>query len=112
MAIKANLFIDQGTDFSAIVDLIDSFDNVFDLTGYTAYSQMRKNYASTTAYDFTCSDNNTLGQIELKMSSSITKDLEPGRYLYDIEIVYDDSGDVTRVAEGVVTVTPGITRTF
>lgn len=110
MAIKANLFIDQGTDFYAIIDVTDTDDNPFDLTGYTAYSQMRKNYASSTAYDFTCVDNNSAGQIELTMPSSITKDLEPGRYMYDVEIVYDASGDVTRVAEGIVTVNPGITR--
>ena len=111
MAIKANLVIDQGTDFYATIDVVDTSDLPFNLTGYTAYAQMRKNYASSTAYDFVCADNNTLGQIELKMTSTVTKDLEPGRYMYDVEIISDSSGDVTRVAEGIVTVTPGITRT-
>jgi hypothetical protein len=35
--------------------------------------------------------------------------MEPGRYLYDVEITSSE-GEVSRVVEGVVTVTPGITR--
>jgi hypothetical protein len=70
---------------------------------------MRKNYASTTAYDFTTTDNEGLGQIFLQMSSSITSQLEPGRYLYDVEIT-STAGEISRVVEGIVTVTPGITR--
>lgn len=109
MAIKANLVIDQGTDFSATIDVTDSNDNPFDLTNYTTAAQMRKSYASTTAYNFTTSDNGSQGQISLSMSNSVTNQLDPGRYLYDVEIT-SNSGDVSRVVEGIVTITPGITR--
>ena len=109
MAIKANLVIDQGTDFSAIIDVVDSSGNVFDLSSYTAAAQMRKNYASSSATTFTCTDNETGGQITLTLSSSITSTLEPGRYLYDVEIT-SSSNSITRVVEGIVTVTPGMTR--
>lgn len=109
MAIKANLVIDQGTDFSATIDVIDTDDNPFDLTNYTTAAQIRKSYASTTAYDFNTSHNNDLGQIYLSISNSITNQLDPGRYLYDVEIT-STSGDISRVVEGIVTVTPGITR--
>lgn len=109
MAIKANIVIDQGTDFSAIVDVEDDVGGAWDLTGWNAFAQMRKNYSSTTSHDFLCSDNNGGGQITLAMTSNTTKDLEPGRYLYDIEI-QSSGGTVIRVVEGVATVTPGITR--
>jgi hypothetical protein len=109
MAIKANLVIDQGTDFSATIDVTDSDGNAFDLTNYTSASQMRKSYASTTAYDFVTSDNNSLGQISLQMSSNTTNQIDPGRYLYDVEIT-SSGGQVSRVVEGIVTVSPGITR--
>lgn len=109
MAIKANLIIDQGTDFSATIDLLDVSDNAFDLTGYTTAGQMRKNYASETAYDFTITHNGELGQLFLSMDNTLTNTLDPGRYLYDVEIT-SSGGTVTRVVEGVVTVKPGITR--
>lgn len=110
MAIKANLVLDQGTDFSAIIDLTDSDDNPYDLTGYTVASQMRKNYASSSASaTFVCSHNTTQGQINLSLSKTLTNDIEPGRYMYDVEIT-STGGVTTRVVEGIVTVTPGITR--
>lgn len=110
MAIKANIVIDQGTDFSATIDVVGGANNdVFDLTSYTAKAQMRKNYASSTAVTFVCSDNNTLGQITLQLTSNTTSTIEPGRYLYDVEIT-STAGEVIRVVEGIATVTPGITR--
>ena len=109
MTLKANLVIDQGADFSATIDVIDADGNAFDLSNYTAAAQMRKSYASETAYDFTASDNGVSGQITLTMSNSTTNTIDPGRYLYDVEITLS-GGNVIRVVEGIVTVTPGITR--
>lgn len=109
MAIKANLVVDQGTDFEAKVDLTTANNDVFDLTGYSVFSQMRKNYASSTATSFTTLHNDTGGQITLRLSSTLSATLEPGRYLYDVEIV-SPGGNIDRVVEGIVTVTPGITR--
>ena len=110
MAIKANLVLDQGTDFSAIIDLTDSDDQPYNLTGYTVASQMRKNYASSSAAaTFTCTNNGALGQINLTLPKSQTSDIEPGRYMYDVEIT-STGGGTTRVVEGIVTVSPGITR--
>ena len=110
MAIKANLILDQGSDFSAVIDLTDGNDAIFNLTGYTVTSQMRKNYASASAIDFAGGHNGTGGQITLTLPSSETSDIEPGRYMYDVEIT-SSGGNKTRVVEGIVTVTPGITRT-
>lgn len=110
MAIKANLVLDQGTDFSAIIDLTDSDDQPYDLLGYTVDSQMRKNYASSSAAaTFICTHNNEQGQINLSLPKSQTNDIEPGRYMYDVEIT-SAAGVTTRVVEGIVTVSPGITR--
>lgn len=109
MAIKANLVIDQGTDFLATIDVVDIDGNVFDLSNHTPAAQMRKNYASSTATTFTCVDNAAGGQITLTLNSATTSALEPGRYLYDVEIT-STANTVTRVVEGIVTVTPGMTR--
>lgn len=109
MAIKANIIIDQGTDFDALVDVSTSTNTVYDLTGYTVAGQMRKNYSSTSATTFGCSHNGVLGQISMTLASSVTLALEPGRYLYDIEIT-SSGGAITRVVQGTATVTPGMTR--
>jgi hypothetical protein len=45
----------------------------------------------------------------LSLPKSQTVDLEPGRYLYDVEMT-SSAGDTTRVIEGIATVTPGMTR--
>lgn len=109
MAIKANLVIDQGTTFSADIDLEDANGDIYDLTGYTAASQMRKNFNSSAAVTFTTSHSGTGGRVTLFLPSSNTAVLTPGRYLYDVEIT-SPSGQVNRVVEGIVTVTPGMTR--
>jgi len=109
MAIKANLTLDQGTDFSAVIDLTDTDGNPYNLLGFTVASQMRKNYASRTAFEFTTQSSGATGRISLSMPNTVTQDIDPGRYLYDVEIT-SSGGTITRVVEGVVTVNPGITR--
>ena len=111
MAIKANLVVDQGSDFSATVSLLDAEGDALDLSVYTVNAQMRKNYASSTAVSFTTTINNpkTLGKLTLALSNAQTSSIEPGRYLYDVEIV-SNLNVITRVVEGNVTVTPNITR--
>ena len=109
MAIKANLVLEQGVEFSALIDVTDNSNNPFNLTGYTVDSQMRKNYMSTSAITFVGGHNGALGQINLTLDNTVTNDVEPGRYMYDVEIT-SAGGGKTRVVEGIVTVTPGITR--
>ena len=109
MAIKANLVFDKGTSFSATIDVTDTGGGVFNLTGYTTAAQMRKNYNSSTAVTFATSHSGAAGIITLSLSAANTVSLEPGRYLYDVEIT-SGGGTVTRVVEGIVTVTPGMTR--
>jgi len=71
MAIKANIVIEQGTDFTATIDVTDSGGNAFDLSNYTAASQMRKNYAASAATTFTCTDNDSLGQVTISLNNTL-----------------------------------------
>jgi hypothetical protein len=109
MAIKANIVIDQGTDFTAVVDVVDTTGVTYDLEGYTVAAQMRKNYTSSAATTFVATHNGVGGAITLSLTNTVTAALEPGRYLYDVEIT-SEGGVVTRVVEGIATVTPGMTR--
>ena len=112
MAIIANIFIDQGADFSITVDVSDVNGNQLNLAGYTAAAQIRKTYESSTlSATFTTAISNptTDGQVTLSLTDTITKALSPGRYVYDL-VVTDGSSISTRVVEGQAIVTPGVTR--
>lgn len=111
MAIYANLTIDQGSTFGAEVAIEDSTHTLFNLTGYTASGQIRKTPQSTTvAATFSCSIPDPLsGTVYISLSDEVTSGIKAGRYMYDIYIE-DDSGNRFRAIEGLVTVTPAITR--
>ena len=110
MAIYSNLTIDQGSTFKADIDVTDSDGDALNLAGYTVAGQLRKNYSSSTSTDFTASVTSTInGTIRISLSATQTNDLKAGRYVYDVEIT-SSTGEVTRVLEGQVEVTPGVTR--
>ena len=110
MAILANLFIDQGTDFSITVDVSDSAGAVLDMTGYSAAGQIRKTYeSSTVSATFTTSINESGGQVTLSLTDTVTSAISAGRYVYDLNVT-SSGGQTTRVVEGQAIVTPGVTR--
>lgn len=110
MATESNLYIDQGTDFIKTVTIVDGEGNLIPLEDYEVRSQMRKYYGSSSGYTFEAGiasyEDST---IYIGMTKDQTRDLPAGRYLYDIEITSPE-GERTRVLEGVVTVTPEITK--
>lgn len=111
MATISNLYIDQGTTFSTIIDLTNQDGSPINLATYTVQSQMRKSYQSSTATSFTASVFNAAkGQIKLELSPSATSNIQAGRYLYDIEITNSNTQEKFRVLEGIVVLTPEITR--
>lgn len=109
MATKANLVIDQGSTFSSDLTLTDENGDPLTLNGYTANSQIRKWYSSTNASaTFTTSINTVSAVITLSLTANQTSNLVAGRYVYDVEI--SDGAEVSRIVEGIVTVTPQVTR--
>ena len=110
MAIISNLTVDQGSTFTANIDCSDAGGNTLDLTGYTTAAQLRKTYDSSTFTAFTAQVANAVaGRLSISLTAAQTNGLNAGRYVYDVEIT-DSSGIVTRVVEGQVEVTPGVTR--
>ena len=110
MAIYSNFTIDQGTTFSANIDVTDAEGDVLNLTSYTVAGQMRKSYNSTTFTAFSASISNaTGGVVTIGLSATQTNALKAGRYVYDVEITASDA-TVTRIIEGQIEVTPGVTR--
>lgn len=102
------LFMEQGATFNTSITIDDVAGLPFDLTGFDGSSQMRKSYySSSPAATFTVSTGAD-GLITLGLTSANTANISPGRYLYD---VYIDDGNVrVRVLEGIVNVTPQVTK--
>lgn len=111
MAAKANIVIDQGADFATTVTVTDNDGNVVDLSGYTARGQIRKHYTSSTSVDFsfTFSTPRSSGELALTLSNAQTANMEAGRYVYDVELI-SSANVVSRLVEGMATVTPEVTR--
>jgi hypothetical protein len=109
MAIKANLVIDQGSDFTTNIQLRDEAEQYVDLEGFSARGQLRKTYSSSNAVDFTVEIILPTSELFIALSSAQTANLTSGRYVYDIELT-TRSGVLTRIVEGIVTVTPEVTR--
>jgi len=112
MAKVNNLYIDQGSDYTTIVVVESDTELPFDLTDYTATSQMRKSFGSSYSHDFTCTIVDALsGEIHLSLLGDDSSTIRPGRWLYDVEILHTVTGEKRRVCEGQVIITPEITKT-
>lgn len=109
MAIKANLIIDQGTDYSTSINLTDDDGNIVNLSGYTANGQIRKTYSSSNAVTFGITLESTSGVVILALTDAQTANMTAGRYVYDV-FVTDTLNVTSRIVEGIVTVTPRVTR--
>lgn len=111
MALVANLVIDAGSDFQTTIFVRDSNDRIPNLGNYDVRGQLRKTYGSNTFWDFNAFVVNAeKGSISINLVAETTATLKPGRYVYDVEIIDNDTDLVTRVVEGQIEVTPRVTR--
>jgi len=113
MAAKCNLTIDQGTTFTHRFILKNVSNVVIDLSDYSIRSQIRYNYYSTdaietfTAYVVSPATN---GIIEISLSDTETAAIKADRYVYDIELINIDDDTVYRVIQGIITISPEVTK--
>ena len=113
MAATANLRIEQGATFNSDVTVKDTNGSAFDLTGYTAAAKMALGYASTrtrTTISTAIASDATTGVITISLTADQTSALDaPARYVYDVEITKTSDSTVTRVIEGIITVSHNVT---
>ena len=110
MAVYANLFVDQGTDFMSTINLEGGTGAAYGLEGYTIRAQMRKTYTSSRFIQFEANITEPLlGICQIELSAEQTSLLKPGRYVYDVEVISPDTV-VYRVVEGQIDVAPRVTR--
>lgn len=108
MAGIQNLVIDQGTTFDLTINVNTDDGSPTDLTDYTITAQIRKSYYTSTYTDFTTGKVNLTGEITLSLTPTQTSALKAGRYVYDVEMAAPH--ETVRVMEGIITVTPEVTR--
>ena len=112
MAAYVELFMDQGTTFNNIINLTDDITNTpINVYGYTVTSQMRRSfYSANVSANITCTvTNSSNGEITMTMTAANTANIKPGRYVFDVKTV-DLLNVVNRVLEGIIIVTPQVTK--
>ena len=111
MATIFNLFLDQGTTFKANITVKDIAGDIRDISGHVATSQFRRSIKSSNSFAFVGHiPVGTDGNVMLTMNSNTTTNVTAARYLYDVELKSNTTGDIERVAEGIIVVSPEITR--
>lgn len=109
MADFVELQIEAGATFSTEITVREADGTSKNLVNYSARSQLRKSYYSTTATDFTINITDSAnGVISMGLSAANTANIRAGRYVYDVEI--ESQGVVTRIFEGIATVLPNVTK--
>ena len=108
MATKVNLVVDQGSTFQTSVTFNDENGNTINFSTYSGAAQMRKHFTSSNSVSFSVNMTSN-GVIALGLTANQTANLTSGRYVYDLEVT-DSSNLISRLIEGIVTVTPNVTR--
>jgi hypothetical protein len=111
MAQITDFFIDQGSDWSAILTFNNTDGTARDFTNCTVSGQMRKGYNSTTYTALTTifPAPATQGKVKISLGHATSSALKAGRYVYDIELI-DSFNARSRLVEGIITLTPEVTR--
>jgi penicillin V acylase-like amidase (Ntn superfamily) len=116
MAQYEEITIDQGADASVELHLVNTDGSKKNLTNHTVTAKMKKNYTSDSSdtTEFVSTISNALdGIATISLTNIQTDALKAGRYVYDVELSFQDSdGDtiIERVLEGKITITPSVTR--
>lgn len=113
MAEYVEFYIDQGTDFSTYITLNDDDTNLAqNVTGYTITGQLRRSLVSSQVSEtLLCQVTDpSIGEISVSLAAANTANLKPGNYFYDIKVLDRDSQMVSRLIEGIMIVTPAITK--
>lgn len=107
MASRANIYIDQGSDFRISFDLYDDQDAELGIGTYDFYSSIKKMYSTLTVADFNIEKANN--DITLVLTDDVTRTLKPGKYQYDV-LMKKTTGEMSKIVEGLAIVVSTITE--
>ena len=103
-----NFVLDQGCTFSKIVTAKDTAGANVTISSGTAAGKMRQSYhSSNNVHAFTTAVEGS--NVTISLTSTQTSTISDGNCVYDIEYT-QSGGDIERVVEGLITVTPEATK--
>jgi hypothetical protein len=107
MSTTYDITIDQGATYNLGVSLNEN-GSPMSLTGSSVLAQIRKDSGTALLASFTtATSGTTAGVVSLTLADSVTKNLSPGIFHYDV-LLTKSGGTKIRILEGKVTVTPAI----
>jgi len=116
MSAKYNLVCDQNTTFNfqfQVQNNVSGTSTPWNLTGYTGTMTVRPFVGASTTTVVASTANGRMvfdainGRVTVTLSSTITGDIDAGRYAYDL--VLNSGSVVTRILEGKFIVTGAVT---
>jgi hypothetical protein len=104
--------VEQNATFKAQLQLKDDDGRGINLASYLLTSQVRRSYSSlNVAANVVCTMvDASNGVVQLSMSYLTTANIKAGRYVYDVIALNNVTDEELRFVEGVMTVTPCVTR--
>ena len=111
MADYVELYLDQGTDFEATINIQDDTTNLpQNVDGYIVTSSLRKSILSqNSSANLVCSILDAPnGIIAISLDGANTALLKPGTYMFDVKAQINIAHE--RLVEGIITVFPAITK--
>lgn len=112
MAGYQNLYLNQSETFTTSLDLTDVNGEPYNLTDFQVKSCAKKSYYSDTIvinFDTSITDANG-GTIQLSANSHVTANVPVTKLVYDVLLIETPTGNVSRVLEGQIIVSPSVTK--
>lgn len=105
----ADLTAHQGDDTVFRLELIDADKTPKDLTGASARSQFKRNYAASDSdtYSFTTSIDSAASTLDLSLDGTTSDDIKAGRYFYDVFLLNGNTSE--KILEGRIEILPSAT---
>jgi hypothetical protein len=109
MPTRANIYVDQGTDFSTFLNLSNE-SGIYDITTQQFECDVRKIFSTTSIFSptFIVEPGGETGVVEMVISADATANVEPGKYQYDIVMLSGNTKE--KILEGLMFILPTITR--
>jgi hypothetical protein len=115
MAYYEDLNVDQGTDATFEIRLLNSDGSKRDVTNYTVTGRLNRSYDADSdegiSFVTEIISPPTAGIVNISLTNTQTALLNPKKtYVYDVNVSYDDNGStrIERLMEGKVYVSPSV----
>lgn len=107
-----NQYMDQGSTFNATLTLTDNSGAAYNLVGFSVSSAAKSSYySSNVIIQFSTSLTDPAnGVVQLTANNNQTANVSArDTLLYDVVLIENSTNNVTRVLEGQIFVSPGVT---